>query len=417
MAYEPRIVDGEVVELLQAVGCVVLEGPKAVGKTETAKQHAASAVMLDADPNAQQLIAVDPALLLPGPVPRLIDEWQVAPSIWNQVRHEVDNRGGTPGQFILTGSAVPAEDLARHTGAGRMARLRIRPMSLLESGHSTGEVSLAALMDGDGPPVVQVSTTLSTIVDRICVGGWPAVTHLESGPAQRAMRAYLAEVARADIQRVDGVRRDPVRVERALRSLARNVGTQASIKGIASDVAGSEEPLDRGSVKEYVSALERLMIVEDSAAWTPELRSRAQLRQGPTRYFVDPCLAVAALRASPQHLHADLNYTGFLFENLVVRDLRVYQQRFGGRVLHYRDDSEREVDIVLQCDDGRWAAIEVKMGVGHINQAAESLLRFVRNIDTATCGEPAFMAVVTVNGVAHRRSDGILALPIGALGP
>jgi predicted AAA+ superfamily ATPase len=243
MVCVPRVVDAELSELLSAVGAVVLEGPRAVGKTATARQQAASEVLLDVDLNAQQLAAVDPVLLLPGAVPRLLDEWQIEPRLWNQVRREVDARGD-PGQFILTGSAVPADDDARHTGAGRIARLRVRPMSLFESGHSSGEMSLAALFDGTAPRVAQPSlSTLPDIVDRICIGGFPTVTSMTPDVAQRLMRAYLSEIARTDIQRVDGIRRDPVRVDRVLRSLAHNIATEATFAGIAAD-AGDEGPAD-----------------------------------------------------------------------------------------------------------------------------------------------------------------------------
>lgn len=418
MVYVPRVVDAELSELLSAVGAVVLEGPRAVGKTATARQQAVSEVLLDVDLNAQQLAAVDPVLLLPGAVPRLLDEWQIEPRLWNQVRREVDARGD-PGQFILTGSAVPADDDARHTGAGRIARLRVRPMSLFESGHSSGEMSLAALFDGTAPRVAQPSlSTLPEIVDRICIGGFPTVTSMTPDVAQRLMRAYLSEIARTDIQRVDGIRRDPVRVDRVLRSLARNIATEAKFAGIAADAGDEGQPLDRETVTAYLDALERLMIVENAPSWSAELRSRARLRQAPKRHFADPSLAVAALNANPRQLLGDLNYTGFLFESLVVRDLRVYLQRLGGRVLHYRDSNQHEVDVILQADDGRWAAVEVKLGTASVDAAAGSLETFMQGLDLTKCGEASFKAVITAAGSsAFRRPDGVSVVPIGALGP
>lgn len=416
MVYRSRIVDSELQDLLEATGCVVLEGAKAVGKTSTAQQRAASAVMLDIDTNARRLADVDPGLLLAGPSPRLIDEWQLEPTVWNHIRHEVDGRG-IPGQFILTGSAVPADDSSRHTGAGRMSRLRMRPMTLLETGHSSGEISLAGLLAGARPSAGDPGMTVAGIVDRICIGGWPVVAGLDPGPAQRAMRAYLDEIARTDIQRVDGVRRDPIRVARVLRSLARNVASQVSISTIAADAGDPDKPLERATVTDYLRSLERLLIVEDVPAWTPSLRSRARLRQASTRHFVDPCLAVAALRASPDRLLSDLNATGYLFESLVLRDLRVYLQHVGGHVLHYRDSNDLEVDLILETDDGRWAAIEVKLGSNAIDAAAATLLAFADTVDTSSCGDPAFLAVATATGYGYTRSDGVAVIPIATLGP
>jgi uncharacterized protein len=416
VAYRPRSVDQELREALTATGCVVLEGPKAVGKTETARQLAGSAVLLDIDENARRLAAVDPGLLLEGRPPRLLDEWQLEPTLWNHVRREVDRRG-VPGQFILTGSAVPAEDVARHTGAGRMTRLRMRPMSLLETGDSSGEQSLAGLLDGAVARAGDTGMTIARIIDLICVGGWPAVALLASQPAQRAMRAYLTETARTDIRRVDGVHRDPVRVERVLRSLARNCATPASLQTLAADAGGADGPLDSETVRQYLHSLERLMIVEDLPPWAPSLRSRARLRTAPVRHFVDPCLAVAALRASPAMLLADLELVGFLFESLVVRDLRIHLQRSGGRISHYRDSNGLEVDIILETEDGRWAGFEVKLGSGQIDAAAASLHRFASTVDTSRTGAPAFLAVVTATGYAYTRPDGVHILPVSTLGP
>jgi len=416
MKYQSRIVDSELARLLASTGAVVLEGPKAVGKTETAEQLAASTVHLDVDANARHLAQVDPTLILEGSVPRLIDEWQIEPNIWNHVRREVDKRQ-LPGQFILTGSAVPADDHTRHTGAGRFSRLRMRPMTLYETGHSTGDVSLSALFDGKVPRVADPGHTVAQIIDRVCVGGWPVVTGLSPEKAQRAMRSYLGEIERTDIQRVDGVKRDPQRVKRVLRSFARNIATQASIMTIATDAGGSDGPLERKTVAEDIKALERLMIIEDLPAWAPNLRSRAQLRVAATRHFVDPCLAVAALNASPSKLIKDFNFFGFLFESLVVRDLRVYMQEVGGRIFHYRDSEDLEVDVILEADDGRWAAIEVKLGLNNLDGAAKTLLKFADKIDTTLSGKPEFLAIVTATGAGYRRDDGVYLLPIRTLGP
>ena len=416
MDYQPRLVDEELTRQLRSTGAVVLEGPKAVGKTETASRQAASTVRLDLDVRARQAASVDPSLILSGETPRLIDEWQVVPGVWNGVRHEVDRRG-LPGQFILTGSAVPADDDARHSGAGRIVRVRMRPMSLFETGNSTGRVSLAGLFDGE-EPAGQSELPIPRIAELICRGGWPLVHALPAADAQQALRNYLTEIVHTDIRRVDGTFRDPQRVERVVRSLARNVSTMAALSVIAADTAGDDEPVARKTVPDYLSALERLMVVEDQPAWTPRLRSRSQLRVGPKRHFADPCLAAAALGATPAMLIDDLNTLGFLFESLVVRDLRVYSQRLGGRVLHYRDNTGLEVDVVVQLYDGRWAGLEVKLGGEKpIEDAAISLRRLADRVDQGTSGRLAFVGVITSGGYAYRREDGVLLLPVGCLGP
>ncbi|MHB1090782.1 MAG: ATP-binding protein, partial [Ilumatobacteraceae bacterium] len=372
MEYQSRIVDDELMRLLASIGAAVLEGPKAVGKTWTASQHAGSNVFLDTDTGAHQLAKIDPALLLEGSAPRLIDEWQIEPDIWNHIRREVDRRQ-LPGQFILTGSAVPADDVTRHTGAGRFSRIRMRPMTLYETGHSTGDVSLSALFAGDAPRAADSGLTISQIIDRVCIGGWPTLIGSPPQEAQSVMRSYLDEIARTDIRRVDGVHRDPSKVKRVLQSFARNVSTQASISTIAADVGGTDGSVERETVAEYLKSLERLMIIEDLPAWAPALRSRASLRTAATRHFVDPCLAVAALNASPVKLLKDLNFFGLLFESLVVRDLRVYMQHSGGRLSHYRDENNLEVDVIIEMEDASWAAIEVKLGVKQVDEAAKTL--------------------------------------------
>lgn len=416
VAYRPRTIDAELEAMLASSGCVVLEGPKAVGKTETARQVAGSTILLDVDDDARRLAAVDPGLLLDGPVPRLIDEWQLEPVLWNRVRREVDRRGA-PGQFILTGSAVPPDDTTRHTGAGRMTRLRMRPMSLLESGHSSGAVSLSALFDGHPARAVDTGLTVTDVARLVCVGGWPAISTLEPDAARRAVRSYLVETARTDITRVDGVRRDPTRVTRVIRALARNTATSVTMTTLAADAGGADGPFAVETVAGYLDALERLMLVEDVPAWAPTLRSRARLRAAPTRHFTCPSVAAAALNATPAGLLRDLELLGLLFESLVVRDLRVHLQARGGRVLHYRDSNDLEVDAVVETDDEAWAAFEVKLGTRQVDVAAATLLRFRDTVDTSRVGEPAFLAVVTATGYAYTRPDGVHVLPVGTLAP
>ena len=416
MPYLPRIVDAELDARLAAAGAVVIEGPKASGKTETARQRAASSVLLDVDDNARRAAAVDPSLVLDGPPPRLIDEWQVEPGLWNHVRRAVDDRG-VPGQFILTGSSVPADDVARHTGAGRFSFLRMRPMTLFETGHTNGAVSLAALLEGDHPRSNDPGLTVADLADRITVGGWPAQHGRRVADAARAARDYLEQVRQVDVSRVAGSRRDPARIERLLRSLARNVATEVAITVLAADAGGGDGPLDRHSVAEYLNILERLMVIEDQPAWAPHLRSRANLRTSPRRHFVDPSLAVAALGAGPERLLSDLNLLGLAFESLVIRDLRVLAQPLDGQVFHYRDNYGVEADAVVQLADGRWGAFEVKLGAGLVDEGAAALLRFREAIDTRKCGEPSVLGVIAGTGFGYVRTDGIAVIPVGALAP
>jgi len=421
VTYLPRAIDAELQARLASIGGVVLEGPKACGKTESARQVAASELLLDLDQAAQATARVDPALVLEGATPRLIDEWQIVPKLWNQVRRTIDERR-LPGQFILTGSAVPADDTTRHVGAGRITRIRLRPMSLFESGHSSGDISVKSLLDGQAVRAADTGITIAQIVDRICIGGWPAFQQLSVEDGLVAVSSYLDEIRRVDINRVDGVKRDPERVGRLLRAIARNIATPAAITKLAADTgeddADRDGPLARGTVYDHLDALERLMIVEDQPAWAPHLRSRSKLRTTPTRHFVDPALAVAALAASPRKLLADLNLLGFLFESLVVRDLRIYGQASDAQVLHYRDNTGLEVDAIVEGRDGRWAAFEVKLGgEDAIEGAAANLLAFAERIDTGKSGAPARLGVIVASGYGYVREDGIAVIPIGALAP
>ena len=416
MTYQSRIADTELEQRLSSAGGVVIEGPKACGKTATARQRAASEVLLDIDEEARRTIAIDAALVLDGETPRLIDEWQVEPNIWNHIRRAVDD-SAHPGQFILTGSAVPADDITRHTGAGRLARLRMRPMSLFEAGRSSGVLSLADLLDGVPPRSPRAELSVRGVAELVSVGGWPG--HLGRSPkyAQQANRHYLAEVCRSDIERVDGIRRDPVKVSLFLQSLARNVATHAAVSTMVKDVGGADNTLRENTAHEYLMALERLMIIEDQPAWAPHLRSKSKLRGKPKRHFVDPSLAVAALRANPERLLKDLKLLGLLFESMVVRDLRIYAQAAEAEVLQYRDNTGLEVDAIIQAGDGRWAAFEVKLGAARVDEGATSLLKFVERVDLDRCGKPSALGVIVSDGYGYVREDGISVIPIGALGP
>jgi uncharacterized protein len=415
--YRVRIVDGELRQKLRNSGAVLIEGPKACGKTETARQVAASEVLLDVDSGARAALAVDPGLVLAGETPRLIDEWQVEPQVWNHVRRAVDERQ-EPGQFVLAGSAVPADDATRHSGAGRISRLRMRPMSLFESGIGDGSISFQALLQGTPAQSSEKKADLPALVEAICRGGWPALQEMPIEAAMEAVSDYLGEVCRTDIRQVDGVRRDPARVRRLLRSLARNVATHVAMTTLAADTEDSGgEPMKKHTVGEYLAALERLFVVEDQPPWEPHLRSRSILRKSSKRHFVDPSLAVAALGADPTALLRDLNLLGFLFESLVIRDLRIYAQSSRGEVRQYLDNKGLEVDAIVELD-GSWAAFEVKLGgEAPIEEAAGNLLKFAGEVDSTRSGEPALLGVIVAGGYAYVREDGVQVIPITALGP
>ena len=415
--YAPRVADKELKQCLAAAGAVLIEGPRACGKTATAHQMAASEVFLDVDQAARDMIAVNPRLVLEGAAPRLIDEWQTAPVIWNHVRRVVDERPGK-GHFILTGSAVPPDESTRHTGAGRILRLRLRPMSLFELGHSTGQVSLKEALAGDPVTSPRVDLSVRHLAELVCVGGWPG--HLSSSPEEaiRVNRSYVDDICRADLQRVDGVRRDPRRVRRFLQSLARNVATLTSLATVARDVSGPEPGAMTGhTARAYLTSLERLGVVEDQPPWAPHLRSRSRLRVSPKRQFVDPSIAVAALDAGPDSLLRDFAWFGLLFESMVIRDLRVYAQAMGARVYHYRDNTGLEVDAIVDAGPGRWAAFEIKLGLSRLDDAAKSLLKFAARVDTSRCGKPAVLGVIVERGYGYVRPDGVSVIPLGTLGP
>ena len=399
-----------------STGAVLIEGPKACGKTFTAEQQTASQIYLDVDPAAREAIRIDPALVLSGAAPQLVDEWQLeATRIWNHVRDAVNRRGVT-GQFVLTGSAVPHDDAARHTGAGRIARLRLRPMSLDESGESTGAMSLAALLRGERPTSRVTALTVPAIVDLVVRGGWPMNLGLSMSAATRANRDYLKNISEVDVVRVDPARNDPQRAMRLLRALARNVAMDHKVGRLANEADGQERPLARTTAYDYLSAFDRLMLTESQPAWSTHLRSRATVRVAARTHFIDPSLAVAALSANPKSLIADLSAFGYLFESLVVRDCRVYSDPIEGSVFHYRDSDGLEVDVVVVSADA-WGAFEVKLGPAQVDQAAANLRMFADKVDTSKVGDPAVLGVITGTGYGYTRPDGVVVIPVGALGP
>lgn len=417
MTYRPRIIDAELSAALTGAGAVLVEGAKASGKTEAARRLARSEVLLDVDEQARLAASLDPAVILAGEAPRLIDEWQREPRIWDHVRREVDRRGGR-GHFILTGSSRPQDDDTRHVGAGRFVRLLLRPMTLAETGRSSGDISLRRLMDGEPPRAADTGMTISHIAELLAVGGWPGLLGAEPVDAQRLLRSYIGEVARVEVQRLDGVRRDPRAVARLLRSLARIVGNPAAVRALAADMNGADGDADRNTVRAYLDALARLHITEDMPAWSPTLQSNTRLRTSEVRYFVDPSLAVAALRADPARLLRDWRWFGFLFENMVIRDLRVYAQSLDAQVFAYRDETGLEADAIVEYPDGRWGAFEVKLGTSEqVEAAARSLIRLRDRVNTSIAGAPAVLGVIIPTGYGYIRPDGVCLIPTGALAP
>ena len=417
MEYTPRVIDQELVELLAILPFVVIEGPKAVGKTLSATQQAKKVVRLDVDKNARQLATISPEVLLAGETPILVDEWQLVPELWGHIKVESDLRQ-LKGQFILTGSSKPIDDKTRDSAAGRVARLKMRPMSLFESGDSNGAISLKDLFEGKAVSSQGPEMTISKIAELLCKGGWPLNQGLTFEQSRKTMKAYIEELASFDVQMASGIAYNASNVKRAIQSLARNVGTRATDTTIARDSGRDSAPLDRKATAGYLQALERVMVTENNPPWVPNLRSPARLLLAEVRYFVDPAIAVAALGATPKILlNHQLNLLGFLFENMVVRDLRVYAQSLGGKVMQYRDSAGSEVDVIIESGYGSWAAIEIKLGHSHIDEAVENLMKVKNKIDLELAGEPSFMAVVTATGSAYQRADGIYVLPIGTLRP
>ncbi|MGV8114970.1 MAG: ATP-binding protein [Lentimicrobium sp.] len=418
-SYMPRLCDAELQTALQSSGAVLIEGAKWCGKTSTAGNAAHSVLfMQDPDKSASNLAIADtkPSLLLRGDTPRLIDEWQMAPVLWDAVRFEVDRRA-EPGQFILTGSAVPSDNVTAHTGTGRISRILLRPMSLFESKDSNGTVSLRALFNGE-PDVMSVSDlSIEKIAFVLCRGGWPASIKQNESAALRMAVDYVEAVINYDVSRVDNVEKNPERVRMLLRSLARNIATTASYQTIRGDMEATDITISDKTIGSYINALRRIFVIEDLPAWAPSLRSKTAIRTSAKRHFVDPSIATAILRTNPEGILSDFQYFGFLFEALCTRDIRVYAQSNDGDVFHYRDKSGLEADLIVRLRNGRWAAIEVKLGNKQIDEAAENLLALNCRIDKDRMGEPSFLMVLTGGQYAYRRSDGVFVVPVGCLKP
>ncbi len=418
-SYLSRICDHELQNALAAMGAVLIEGAKWCGKTSTATKVAQSMLFMQNPDNArsyQQMADIKPSLLLKGETPRLLDEWQMAPVLWDAVRFEVDKRG-LAGQFILTGSAVPADNVTAHTGTGRFARILMRPMSLYESKESSGAISLADLFNGKHDFESISDLSIEQIAYAICRGGFPASIGKPENIALRMSIDYIEAVINQDISRADGIEKNPNRVRILLRSLARNIATEASFQTILDDVEATETSISDKTVSTYYNALRRIFVVEPMPAWSPSLRSKTAIRTSPKHHFVDPSIATAVMRINPEALLKDFEYFGFLFEALCARDIRIYAQHNDGEVFHYRDKNGLEADLLVQLRDGRWGAIEVKMGNSQIEQAAENLLKLKNKIDVDKMREPSFLMVLTGGQYAYQRKDGVLVVPIGCLKP
>ena len=419
--YKQRIADRLLKRKVLGKGAVLIEGPKGCGKTTTAKQLAKSVLDLgDATVLKQstQMIDISPKSLLEGTTPRLIDEWQALPPIWDSIRSEVDRRG-EPSQFILTGSSVlpDAEDTI-HSGTGRFAHIMMRPMSLYESGESNGTISLKDLFDGKTPEIQQCELEIDDIAYLTCRGGWPWATLIPKDVARDQAFDYVDSVIKRVIQRVDKVKRSPERTRLLLRSYARNISQQVSYATIRKDMlANDASTLDEDTVADYIKALKKLYVIEDLAAWNPNLRSKAAIRTSDTRHFVDPSIGTAALGLGPNDLIRDIESFGLFFEDMAVRDLRVYAEALDGQLYHYRDSNGLECDTVLHRRNGSYALLEVKLGgEEHIDAGAASMIELAKNIDTDKMPNPSFMAVITgVGKYAYQRQDGVYVIPIGCL--
>lgn len=418
MAYYKRIADQVLQDRLDANGAVLIQGAKWCGKTTTALQIAKSSLFMQ-DPQTREqnlrLADIDPMFLLEGDIPRLLDEWQLAPKLWDAVRFAVDQRNDF-GQFILTGSAVPFADMSTsHSGTGRIARMTMRPMSLFESEDSNAQVSLRDLFQ-KAQIRAKAELSLTDIAFLICRGGWPSAINRSEKIALRQAIDYLEGVIESDISRADGVSRNPMRVRMLLRSYARMIGTQASITSIREDmVSNDRDSLDKDTISSYISALKLIFVIEELEAWIPNLRSRTAIRTSNTRFFVDPSIASSSLRIGPMDLINDLKTMGFLFESLCIRDLRVYADALEGDVYYYRDANGLECDAVVHLRDGRYGLIEIKLGGSEIEPAAKNLLKIVDILDTTRMKEPSFLMVLTGTQYAYQREDGVYVVPVGCL--
>lgn len=414
--YIHRISDAELQRKLTSSGAILIRGMKACGKTESAKQFASSIIEFDQDEQVPLFMETAPQRLLIGETPRLIDEWQEYPKIWNYVRHEVDNRKKTA-QFILTGSANPEESIKMHSGAGRFTIMDMHTMSWQELGFSSGKVRLKNLFESQKITIHDEPMDLESIVERIIIGGFPSLVGKNINQAMEINRAYIDLLTEVDMSRVSNVKRKPDKVKNLLRSLARNSATMVDITSLESDIKEKENSdISRPTIYDYLAALERLMIIENQPAWNTHIRSSSSLRKSPKRHFSDVSLAVAALGAGKESLLKDIKFTGFLFESLAVHELRVYGQANDAKVYHYYDSSGLEVDAIVQKYNEDWCAFEIKLGIGQIEEAAKNLLKFASILDKKRVAPPKSLNIITGTGISYTRNDGVNVVSLSSLG-
>jgi len=415
--YYPRLIDDLLIEELKAFGAVLINGPKWCGKTTSAKRVAKSVINMQnpaQKDNYLQIAQIDPLVLLEGEKPRLIDEWQIAPQIWDAVRFSIDQES-QEGLYILTGSSKVDETKINHSGVGRISRLLMRTMSLYESNDSNGKVTLLDLFNGHGIKAVKSDLSIRKIAELIVRGGWPSSIGKDIKIAMRQVAGYVQGIVKTEIKTIDGIERDEAKTLAVLKSLARHTATQTADTTIVADVIENHYSIHRNTLSDYLKTLRELYIIEDLPAWSPKLRSKTTIRTSNTRHFIDPAFAAALLNASPDDLLRDIETLGLLFESLVIRDLRVYTDYLGGYVSHYRDKSGLEADAIIHLNDGRWAAVEVKLGSHDIDEAAHHLIELVNKVDIEQGSGPSFLMVVTGTEFGYQREDGVYVVPIGCL--
>jgi predicted AAA+ superfamily ATPase len=418
--YKPRVIDGQVAQYLSAFGAICIEGPKWCGKTWTSSKHSKSEILLG-DPSGnfqnRKLAELSPSLVLDGENPRLIDEWQEVPSLWDAVRHEVDQRAAK-GQFILTGSATPNHKGILHSGAGRIAKLRMRPMSLFESGDSSGKISLEKLCQGELMPTMTGEVELKKLIQLIVRGGWPGSLGLSAEQAALLPNEYLNAVVDDDVYRIDGIKRDTGKIRLLLRSLARNESTTVTNKTLRNDIKTvDDEDIDPDTVAAYLDIFKRLFITDNQPPFSMKVRSAIRIKQAEKRHFCDPSLACALLKVTSDQLLGDLETLGFLFEALCERDLRIYAESFGANLYHYQDYANRKINAVVELPNGSWCGFEIKLGANQIDSAAKNLIRLRDEIANDANGKlPAMLCVLCgLSNAAYRREDGVFVVPITAL--
>lgn len=417
MEYLPRVVDKEIDELMEIMGAVLIEGCKWCGKSTTGSFHANSIIEFQNPDRKQEYDEIKntkPSLFLSGEKPRMFDEWQMYPVVWDSIRTDVDH-SGLKGQYILTGSAKPSEGETMHTGTGRISRVLMRPMSLFESKESTGEISFNDILEGKDISGVS-KLSLEDLASIIVRGGWPASICIKSEAKYRIAKEYVKSLIHEEVKKIDGVERNPEKMQSVLRSLARNISTQVSHSTIEKDVINNfDDDISRPTLVDYLNTLEKLFVIEDVKATNLNFRSKYALRTKPKKYFVDPSIATAILDIKPNDLIKDLNTFGLMFESLCVRDLKIYVESFGGDVTFYRDEKDFEVDAIIRTPSGKWGAIEIKLGAGYIDEAANNLLKFKERVDINKCGEPSFLMVLTGTNYSYKRADGVYVVSIGTL--